>query len=98
MKRLFFALFLVAGSLAVTSAHAQPYFRGRVGFGFPHPHAFFAPVIRPGIIYPPVPVPYYGRGYYGGGVVVAPPVYGYGYGYRHYAPYYHGGRGFRGRR
>lgn len=90
MKRLFFALILVAGTLAVASADAQPHFRGRVGFGFPHPHAFYAPV-RPAIIYPPVPVPYYS-----GGALVAGPAYGYGY--RHYAPYYAQCRVFRGRR
>jgi hypothetical protein len=90
MKRLFLVLFLLAGSLIATNANAQVYVRGRVGFGFPHPHAFYAP-FRPAIICPPVPVPYYG-----GGVVVDGPVYGYGY--RHYAPYYHEHRVFRGRR
>jgi hypothetical protein len=93
MKRLFFALVLVAGALAVTNVDAQPHFRGRIHFGFPHPHGFYAPV-RPGIIYPPVP-------YYGAGVVIAPPVYGYGYGYgggyRHYSPVYYRGRGGYGR-
>jgi len=90
MKRLFFALIVVAGTLAVANVDAQPHFRGRVGFGFPHPHAFYAPV-RPAIIYPPIPVPYYG-----GAVVVGGPAYGYGY--RHYAPYYHERSVFRGRR
>jgi hypothetical protein len=88
MKRLFFALILVAGVFAVTNVDAQPHFRGRIGFRFPHPHGFFAPV-RPRIIYPPVP-------YYGAGVVVAPPVYGYGY--RHYVPHYYEHRYYRGRR
>ncbi len=92
MKRLFFALILVAGSFAAVSAHAQPFVRGRVGFGFPHPRAFFAPVPRVAF-YPPVPVPV---PYYGGGVIVGGPAYGYGY--RHYAPYYHERRGFYGRR
>jgi hypothetical protein len=90
MKRLFFALILIAGTLAVANADAQPHFRGRIGFGFPHPHAFYAPV-RPAIIYPPIPVPYYE-----GAVVVGGPAYGYGY--RHYAPYYHERRVYRGRR
>ena len=66
MKRLFFALILVAGTLAVANADAQPHFRGRVGFGFPHAHAFYAPV-RPAIIYPPIPVPYYGGALVAGG-------------------------------
>ena len=90
MKRLFFALIVVAGTLAVANVDAQPHFRGRVGFGFPHAHAFYAPV-RPAIIYPPIPVPYYG-----GALVAGGPAYGYGY--RHYAPYYHERRVFRGRR
>lgn len=89
MKRLFFALILVAGAFAVTNVNAQPHYRGRVGFGFPHPHVFFAPP-RPVVIYPPVP--------YYGGVSIAPPVYGYGYGYRHYAPHYYEHRYYRGRR
>ncbi len=92
MKRLFFALVFIAGTLAVSNVNAQPHFRGRIGFGFPHPHAFFAPP-RPALIYPPVPVPYYGTG-----VVVGGPAYGYGYGYRHYAPYYREHRSYRGRR
>jgi hypothetical protein len=90
MKRLFFSLILVAGVFAASNVYAQPHFRERIGVGFPHPHAFFAPV-RPAIIYPPVPVPYYGEG-----VVVGGPAYGYGY--RHYAPYYREHRVFRGRR
>ena len=92
MKRLLVGLVIIAGSFIVTSANAQPHFRGRVGFGFPHPRAFFAPV-RPIIAYPPVPAPYYV-----GGGLIAPPVYGYGYGYRHYGPVFHGPRYFRGRR
>ena len=92
MKRLFFALILVAGALTVSNADAQV-FRGRVGFGFPHPHGYFVPVPRP-IIYPAAP--YYG----GGAVVVGGPAYGYGYGYgyRHYAPVYHDRRWYHGRR
>jgi hypothetical protein len=90
MKRLLLVLFLMAGSLIATNAKAQGYIRGRVGFGFPHPRGFYAP-FRPAIVCPPVPVPYYG-----GGVVVAAPAYGYGY--RYGAPYYHERRYFRGRR
>jgi hypothetical protein len=92
MKRLFFAIILIAGSIVYTGANAQPYFRGRVGFGFPHPRGFYVPV-RPIIAYPPVPAPYFV-----GGGIVAPPVYGYGYGYRHYAPIYRGRGFYRGRR
>ena len=90
MKRLFFALILIAGTLAATSSDAQV-FRGRVGFGFPHPRVFVGvPVPRP-IVYAPAPAPYYA-----GGVVVAGPAYGYGY--RHYYPVYHERRWFHGRR
>jgi hypothetical protein len=87
MKRLFFAVLLIAGTLAATTSNAQA-FRGRIGYGFAHrgyiaPRAFL-PV--------PVPAPYY----YGGGAVIAPPVYGYGY--RHYDPYFYHGRRFGYRR
>jgi hypothetical protein len=89
MKRLILAVLLVAGTLVATNSDAQVYGRGRVGFGFPH-RAYFAPRV---VLPIPVPAPYYG---YGGGAVIAPPVYGYGY--RHYDPYFYHGRRFGYRR
>jgi|GEM_PF-5766710 hypothetical protein len=79
MKRLVFALLLVAGTLVATTSDAQVYVRGRVGFGY-YPHRIF---YAPRVVLPvPEPAPFYG-----GGVVVTAPAYGYGYGYRHFDPY-----------
>jgi hypothetical protein len=88
MKRLIFSLLLVAGTLVATKSEAQVFIRGGVRFGIPVPvpRVYCAPRIVYGA---PYPAPYYG-----GGVVVAGPAYGYGYG----RGYYHGRAWRRGGR
>jgi hypothetical protein len=70
MKRLIFALLLVAGTLAATKSDAQVYVRAGVHFGIPGPRAYYGPRVA-------YAAPYY-PSYYGGGAVIAGPGYGYG--------------------
>jgi hypothetical protein len=104
MKRLFLALILVAGGLAVTTnANAQVYIGAHIGFRAPFHRAYCAPQV---VYTTPAPLPYYDDG-----VVIGAPVYGYGgyYGHTHYydrgynryynRSYYHEhGRGYGRRR
>jgi hypothetical protein len=79
MKRLIFSLLLVAATLVATKSEAQVYVRGGVRFGIPIPvpRVYCAP---PRVVYAPA----YPAPYYGGGVVVAGPAFGYyGRGYYH---------------
>jgi len=62
MKRLIFALILVAGTFAASTSNAQVYIGAKIGFGFPHPRVVYA-----------APAPYY----YGGPVIAPVPYYGY---------------------
>jgi|SRR5580704_4548391 hypothetical protein len=112
MKRLFFALILVAGSAAIaTSADAQVYIGAHFGVRLPIHHRYYGPQV---IYNAPVPAPYYDNGvlinspepYYDNGLVVGAnlynryPVYnGYPvYGHNYGRGYYRGARGRHYRR
>jgi hypothetical protein len=83
MKRLFLALILVAGTIAIaTNANAQVYIGAHIGVQLPIHRAYYAPQV---VYNTPVPAPY------DNGVVVEAPVYRYG-GYPVYNRYY--GRGY----
>ena len=69
MKRLIFALMLVAGTLATTNSNAQVYVRAGVHFGLPAPRVYIAPRVA-------YTAPYYAP-YYSGAAVVAGPAYAY---------------------
>jgi hypothetical protein len=85
MKRVILSLMLLAGTLVATKSEAQVFVRGGVRFGIPVPvpRVYCAPRV--------VYAAPYSAPYYGGGVVVAGPAYGCGYGrfyherrWRHY--------------
>jgi len=69
MKRLIFALMLVAGTLVASKTDAQVYVSAGVHFGLPVPRVYCAPRVA-------YAAPYYAP-YYGGAAIVAGPIYAY---------------------